>query len=484
MGSKIGSSRLDYRMRCLEAEIDENSVVRLIDAFVDGFDLKEMGFKMREGKQYGRDAYSTKSIVKLYIYSYFHKTRSSRQIERQCRLNIEIHWLLENLTPSYKTIAEFRKNNTKALTAIFKEVNKLIRSLGLYKDITTIAVDGTRMHGQNSKLNNFNNDKLKSLIKRGDKEISTYLDALSKADSNEESTIEEKDNIKNKIEELKNRRLKNINLQKELEESGETQISTTDPDCRRMTRLRDGSIVGFNGLITVSDEHKLIVAADVVNVPDANTLSQMSIEAQENIGKDKLIVLADCGFDTGEELYKCEQAGITPYVPNKATKSNNYSKDKFTYNKEGDFYTCPKSKKLETTGTVSITKSKGKKEKKYKEYYQRDKACNECPVREMCLGKSKIENNGQRSIRRYEHEECRERSETRVNENREIYTKRKGIVEHPFGSFKRSYDFSYFLLIGLEKARCEFKLLCSCYNLKRLISMFGVKELIKWVKKF
>jgi len=486
MGSKKISSRIDYKLSCLDEEIDKNSVVRLIDAFVDTFNLKEMGFNLRETKQYGRNAYPTKSLVKLYIYSYFHKTRSSRQIARQCVLNIELHWLIGNLQPSYKTISEFRKNNIKGITHIFKEVNKLIANLGLYDDVNTIAVDGTRMHGQNSRLNNYNEDKLKSLIKRGEKEIENYLSDLEESDKNDVTSTIKDEIIKDKIAELTTRLNKNKSLQERLIKSGETQISTTDPDSKRMGRLRDGSIVGYNGQTAVSDEHKLIVAADVKNIPDTNTLSHMSIEAKKNMGKDKLDVLADCGFATGEELYKCEEESITPYVPSKnasyGKSKGDYSKEKFEYEKEEDYYMCPEKKRIDTTGKILTLKRKGRKTLQYKEYFARSKDCQTCPVREKCLAKGKLKKGLPRSIVRYEYEEYKVKSNKRVVEDKPKYKKRKGIVEHPYGTFKRSFDFSYFLLIGLEKVNAEFNLVCSCYNLKRLITIFGIKELIKLVK--
>ncbi len=487
MGKIIGKSRVGYEMSCLDEQIAEYSKVRFIDKLVDLFDLDEMGFVRRESKQYGRNAYGTKVLVKIYLYAYMNRTRSSRQIEKQCRLNIELHWLTEYLTPSYKTISEFRKDNVKALKSIFKEVNKLIVDLGLYAEETTVAVDGTRMKGQNSKLNNYNEKKLNSLIIRGEKEIEKYITDLAENDKleGEANIVDEK--IQEKFAILEQRLTKNKLLKEELIKSEDTQISTVDKDARRMGRLRDGSIVGYNAQTTVCSGIKTIVAADVKNEPDATTLSGMSISAKETMGKELLDVLADAGFDNGEELYNCEQNGMTTYVPSRPSsnskKKDRISKDDFTYNKEENYYLCPNQKQLSTNNNWYTQKKKGYEDKRYKDYRGKPEDCLGCPKRESCLPKKKLENNDVKTIRKYEYEEYRIESDKRIKADKEKYKMRKATVEHPYGTIKRSWGFDYFLLKGLKKVNGEFNLICACYNLVRLIELMGIEELLKLVKK-
>lgn len=497
MGEIKGTVRNQYRMFCLESEIGSESEVRFLDVFVDSMDLDLMGFTMREEKSMGRNAYSTGSLVKLYLYGYYNDIRSSRQLAKACKINLEVKWLVNEISPSYKTISEFRRQNTQGLSEIFDYQMHFLRKEGAFEQETTIGVDGTRLHGQNSKLKNFNEEKLKQLISRAEKQIEQYLQALDKADeveSNSEQqqkdSTQQEDSLsqdtsvkKEKLSTIQTNLIKNKELLRKLEQSEQEQISTTDPDARRMGRLRGSSIVGYNGQIATSGKDKLIVAAQVVNKPDTNTLAPMSKQAQQNMGKDRLDVLADCGFSEGEQLYECSKAGLTTFVPAKPApyekSKGEYAKSKFIYDEQKDVYLCPNNKELQTNGKWYIRKNKGRKPKRFQEYIMRNNGCVDCPFRAKCQTSKSIEINKQKNIKRYEHEEYKIESDNRVKANKEYYKKRKAIVEHPFGTFKRSMHFTYFLLKGLEKVNTEFKLICSCYNIKRLINLKGIKWLIE-----
>lgn len=496
MGEIKGSVRNQYRMFCLESEIGSESEVRFIDVFVDSMDLELMGFTIREEKSIGRNSYSTRSLVKLYLYGYYNDIRSSRQLAKACKINLEVKWLVNEVSPSYKTISEFRRQNTEGLSEIFDYKMDFLRKKGAFEQETTIGVDGTRLHGQNSKLKNFNEEKLKQLISRAEKQIDQYLQDLDKADEIEsnieqqkkDSTPQKQSSEKDltireeKLSTIQKNLIKNKELLRKLEQSEQEQISTTDPDARRMGRLRGSSIVGYNGQIATSGNDKLIVAAQVVNKPDTNTLASMSKQAQKNMGKDQLDVLADCGFSEGDQLYECSKAGLNTFVPAKPApyekSKGEYAKSNFIYDEHEDVYLCPNNKKLQTNGKWYTRKSKGRKSKRFQEYIMRNNGCVGCPFRAKCQTAKSIEINKQKNIKRYEHEEYKIESDKRAKANKEYYKKRKAIVEHPFGTFKRSMNFTYFLLKGLEKVNAEFKLVCSCYNIKRLINIKGIKWMI------
>ena len=480
MGEIKGAIRNQFRMFCLDSEIEQDSEARVIDVFVDAMDLEQLGFNLRASNSLGRNGYSTGSLVKLYMYGYYNDIRTSRRLAKACTVNLEVKWLVKETRPSYKTISEFRRVNAEGFSQIFDYLMSFVRNQGFFKKETTIAVDGTRLHGQNSKLKNFNEEKLNQLISRAEKQIEQYLQELDQADQMDAqfqgNSIDQTDSIntnlvdKNqKLNKLKENLANNKELLKQLEQSDEDQISVTDPDARRMGRLRDGSIVGYNGQIATTKDSKLIVATDVRNKPDTNTLASMSEQAQQNLGKEKLNVLADCGFSESEQLYQCSQAGLTTFVPAKPApyekSKGEFAKSKFIYDEEKDCYICPNNKKLQTNEKWYIRKDKARKQTRFKEYIMRNNGCVECPFRQKCQTAKSIQNNKQRNIRRYEHEQYKVDSDKRAKENPEYYKNRKAIVEHPFGTFKRSMHFTYFLLKGLEKVKAEFKLICSCYCL-------------------
>lgn len=497
MGEIKGTIRNQYRMFCLEEVIAEDNEIRFYDAFVDSMDLEALGFTIRESKSMGRNSYSTSSLVKLYIYGYYNNIRSSRLLEKACKVNLEIKWLVNEISPSYKTISEFRRLNTEGFQQIFDYLMFFLRKKGVFTDEETIGVDGTRLHGQNSKLQNFNKKKLDQLIARAEKQIAQYLEELDQADrfenkddeNNKKEQAPDPDELEKqeKLKKLKGNLARNKNLLKQLEVSNDEQISLSDPDSRRMGRIRESSIVGYNGQIATTKNSKIIVASEVTNKPDTNTLAGMAKQAQANLGKKELNILADCGFSESEQLYECEQEQMIPYVPSKPAPyekaKGEFAKSKFIYDEDQDNYSCPNNKQLQTNGKWYIRKNKGRKEKRYREFVMRGNVCAQCPFQTKCQSVGDIKAKKQKHLKRYEYEEYRQASNERAKSNPEFYKQRKAIVEHPFGTLKRSMGFTYFLLQGLEKVNTEFKLICSCYNIKRIIKMYGVTQLINALKE-
>ena len=452
--------------------ITEDNPVRFIDAFVDNLDLEGLGFQKSQLAPTGRPPYYPGDLLKLYLYGYLNHVRSSRGLEKEAHRNVELIWLLRKLRPDFKTIADFRKDNTKAFKQVFRQFTLLCRELDLFGG-ELIAIDGSKFKAVNSRHRNFTKKKLKKALKHIDTKIEQYLKELDRADEEEadvqKPTVEE---LKDKIEQLRQRKDRYSKLKEELEASGESQVSLTDPDSRSMSKSPKVD-VGYNVQAAVDDKHKLIVEQDVTNaVTDVDQLSGTAIKAKEVLGIDQMKVVADMGYYHGDEIKACEEAGIEPYVSKPLTSANTklglYGKEKFTYDPEKDCYRCPAGQELTYRfDTLELGR--------HIRYYVAT-ACRTCQIRSQCT-----RNKEGRRITRWVHEHILENMEQRVQANPKLIKKRKRIVEHPFGSIKHWNDQSYFLMRGLEKVRAEMSLSVLAYNIKRVMNILGVPRMIEAV---
>jgi transposase len=481
-------------MICLEQEIGKNAEVRLIDAFIDWLPLQEMRFINKGKSKEGRPAYQTSDLLKLYIYGYLNRVRSSRQLEKHCSINIEIQWLLKGLQPCHQTINTFRKNNARPLLKVFRKFNRFLRVEGAF-DEDTVAIDGSKFRAQNSKKNNFNEKKINDHLNHIDKQTKAYLKELEENDCSEisDSTEENRLLIAQKLEHLNQRRNKYQALEKDLKvahEKGITQISTTDPDARALPKKMNIVEVAYNVVTSVEAKNKLITNFEVTNKHDTYALSLAARKAKKALGKtgnESIKVLADKGFDTGAELKSCIQNNIETYVAPKkrvnALKGKRFNKSKFEYDHEQDLYTCPKGEILRSNGK-SYRKNNGKLRKSYrvKHYKTAFSVCNNCEHRLACAGLSNLNNSKGRYIERNEYEDYIEENIERVRLNKPLYRQRQAVVEHPFGTIKRQWGFDYTLLKTMPKVRGEFALIFTAYNLRRAISIFGVELLLEKLK--
>jgi transposase len=454
----------------IEEYITEDNPVRFIDAFVDHLDLDEAGFTRSQPASTGRPAYDPGDLLKLYIYGYLNRIRSSRKLEQEAQRNVELMWLLRKLAPDFKTIADFRKDNPKAFKKVFREFTLLCRKLELFGG-ELVAVDGSKFKAVNSKQRNFTKAKLKKALKEIDKKVERYLRELDEAD--QEATPSKRSSAKDlqdKIQQLKDRKGAYQELIKDLQESGETQISLTDPECRSMPKGQKVE-VGYNVQVAVDDKNKLIVEQDVTNaVTDRDQLSKMSIPAKEALGVEHLKVVADMGYYHGEEIKVCEENGVEPYVSKPLTSANRkwglYGKEKFVYDPEEDCYRCPGGEEL----TFRFdTHELGR----HIRYYATT-ACRHCPIKSKCT-----RNKESRRITRWVNEHILERMQERVDANPERMNKRKQVVEHPFGTIKHWNDQGHFLMRGLQKVRAEFSLSTLAYNVRRVINIMGASKMIE-----
>jgi len=472
----------------LEEVIPEESVVRLIDAFVDSLDIESHGFEIiyKSKHQAGAPQYAPSDLLKIYLYGYINRTRSSRQLERCCQINIEMMWLINGLNPGHVTIANFRKDKPKGLKQVFRTYNLFLQDQGLFGK-KTIAVDSSKFRAQNSRKNNFSDATVERHQKYIDKKTEEYLALLDQMDQEESQQISSAQ-IKEKLEQLSKRKNKYNKLQEQLDEAkkdGEKQISIVDPDARLLTCLGSKGQLCYNIQSAVDDKNYLIVHNEVTNTGDQNALYKMASRAKKELQIDHINVLADTGYDTGEELKKCAQDNITTFVAprsqNAGTKDRKFAKDKFKYEKQTDTYTCPEGQILETNSRVYTKERKGRTPAPFKEYKLEFTICDNCIHKNACAGKRLNRKQG-RVIERYLTADYTEANQRRIKQNKDYYRQRQAIVEHPFGTIKRQWGYSYTLLKGFEKVGGEFDLICLCYNMRRSVSILGVKHLVERLK--
>jgi len=457
----------------IDEYISANNPVRFIDAFVDNLDLAAAGFDRTSVAATGRPPYAPGDLLKLYIYGYLNRVRSSRKLEQECQRNVEVMWLLRKLKPDHKTIADFRKDNRQAFKEVFKAFGLLCRELALFGG-ELIAIDGSKFKAVNNKRRNVNKRHLEQDLQELAERLAGYLQQLDEADEQEAlpdqlSAAE----LQAKIEQLQSRQAKYQHELAEMEAHGDLQRSLTDPDSRVMPNSRKAP-VAYNVQTAVDSKHHLMVAQDVSNeVTDRNQLSAMALQAKAMLGVDRCQVVADRGYAHGQELKTCLEAGLEPYVARPRTSANRklglYGKEQFHYEADTDTYRCPAG---ETLTYRFDTVEKGR----HIRYYQTS-ACRRCVLRTKCT-----RNKDGRRITRWIHEEVIEQTQQRVQAHPEIMEQRRQLVEHPFGTLKHWWDHNHFLMRGLEKVRAEFSLSALAYNITRVINILGVDVLIAFLK--
>lgn len=455
----------------VEDYIAEDNPVRVIDEYVETLDFKEMGFTKVIEIRPGAPGYHPSILMKLYLYGYLNGVRSSRKLENETHKNIEVMWLLGKLQPDFKTIADFRKENKKNLKKVFKDFSLLCRELDLYGGIL-IAVDGTKFKANNSKRNNYNQKKIDRQIKYIDEKTQEYLNALEDNDAKEKGEVKPSvEELQEKIKTLKERKEIYENLEKELNESEETQISTVDPDSRLMENKKNGLEMGYNAQIAVDSKEKLVLDFDITQNPtDQGNLNSMSQKSKKVLGKDEkdtLEVLADKGYYQGKDLRKCEENNTITYVSKQSysnsTGDRDFYTDKFIYDKDRDLYVCPVGNELRRINH----RKKDPDRIKYRNY----QACANCKYKERCTTAQRG-----RTISRSKDQDLLDQVDVRTQENMDKYLQRQMIVEHPFGTIKRTMNAGYYLCRGMESVVGETSLIMLAYNFKRVINILGIEE--------
>jgi len=456
----------------LDEYVGEDNPVRVVDVFVDSLDLTGMGFDI-EAKALGRPRYHPEMMLKLYIYGYLNKVQSSRRLERESQRNIELMWLLKRLRPDFKTIADFRKDNSKAIRSVCKQFVLLCRKLDLLTD-NLVAIDGSKFKAVNNRDNNFTKAKVERRLKMVDESISRYLEQIEQADRDHSRHQQTKtEHLKEKIEVLREetQRLKAIEVRLENEPDG--QISLVDPDARSM-KTRGTGIVGYNAQTAVDATNHLIVAFDVTNNGnDRSQLYPMACAAREAMAADSLNVLADRGYFSGNQLLACTEDGITVTVPTSNTSASpgkgQYDKRYFKYVAEDDEYECPAGERLIWR---MRTEERGLEIDRYWH-----SGCADCPLKQSCT------TGPERRITRWAHEEIVEEMQDRLDSDPAYMRTRRQTVEHPFGTIKSWMGATHFLMKGLTNVNTEMSLHVLAYNMKRVMSIMGPQALIAVVAR-
>ena len=456
----------------LDDFVSEDNPVRAIEAFVDALDLKQLGFKGVDPHATGRPAYHPAVLLKIYLYGYLNRVQSSRRLERETQRNVELMWLTERLAPDFKTIADFRQHNGKAIQATCRDFVLICRRLGLFAQ-SVMAIDGSKFKAVNNRDRNFTFAKMKRRAEEIDKSIERYLRQLDAMDQGsavvtEAQTTRLKEKIASLTEEVQ--QLQSIEIQRT--EAPEQQVSLTDPDARSMT-TRGTGVVGYNVQTAVDSRHHLIVAHEVTNVgSDRRQLSRMAKQARNASGVSDLHVVADRGYFTGEEILACHEAGITTYLPKPKTSPSQakgmFPREAFRYVPERNEYRCPARKRL-------VWRFKNVEKGLTLNCYW----SSACP---SCLMKSQCTTGIHRRIKRWEHEEVLEAVTSRLDQTPDIMRIRRQTVEHPFGTLKAWMGATHFLTKRLKNVSTEMSLHVLAYNMKRVINILGTKGLIQAIR--
>jgi transposase len=452
----------------LEDYLAAENPVRFLDAFVGSLDLHALGFAKARCAETGRPPYDPAVLLKLYLYGYLHRLRSSRLLEAECRRNVEVLWLLGKLAPDFKTIADFRKDNLPPLKAVARQFTLLCRKLELFGG-ELLAIDGSKFAAVNARDQNFNAGKLQDLITRADARLAEYLQQLDAADTAEpDAAALTKNALAAKIAILQERRDWHKELLAQLDQD-QKQISLTDPDARKLPTAH-GTIVGYNAQLAVDAKHKLIAAADVTNeVSDTQQLANVALAAKANLAIKQAEVVADAGYYNAAEVSRCVAHNLTPYVPKADTSANTalglYGKSQFKYDPVNDVYVCPAGSPL----TYRFATYELGRELKY----YRASGCQQCAIKSRCT-----RNKANRTITREENEHLMEAMAARMQAQPEKFKLRKTLAEHPFGTIKRWFGYTHFLLKGLAKVQCEWDLTTLAYNLKRVLNLVSFEKLM------
>jgi transposase len=455
---------------CLDDWIDENNPVRVIDVFVDELDLRELGFGGVDPQATGRPSYHSSCLLKLYIYGYLNRVQSSRRLEREAGRNVEVMWLTGRLAPDHKTIADFRKDNGRAIRQVCARFVALCRTMGLLTQ-ASVAIDGSKFKAVNNRDKNFTRAKMERRMAQIEESVARYLQQLDSADRQEpsEALKTKTTRLQEKIEKLKEEMQRLDKLKVQMLATPDQQISLTDPDARSMaTSGRGSGVVGYNVQTAVDTKHHLIVTHEVTNVgTDRSQLASVAKEAKATLETHTLDVVADRGYFSSTEILACDQAGITVTLPKPMTSGSKsagrFGKQDFRYVAAEDVYVCPAGQRLSYSFT---TEDKGLILRRY-----RTPACQSCSIKHSCTTAK------ERMISRWEHEHVLEVVQRRLDEHPEKMRQRRETVEHPFGTIKARMGATHFLMKTLPRVATEMALHVLAYNLTRVMNIMGVRPL-------
>lgn len=461
----------------LEDYVGADNPVRFLDAFVAALDLRAEGFRFPkenpEGR--GRPAYAPADLLKLYLYGYSHQLRSSRRLEAECHRNLEVLWLLRELKPDFKTIADFRKDNAAAFKAVAREFTRLCRQLELFGG-QLLAIDGTKLKAVNARDQNWSQAKLDKQLAQIETRLDEYLQALDQADAQPEAASRALSaaQLQTRIARLKERRTQTQARLQRLDQSGASQLSATDPESRGM-KSAHGHVVGYNVQGCVDAKHHLLVTTEVTNTAaDQGQLANVAQAAKAELEIQQADVVADGGYYQSEDIKTCQEIGMEPHLPavenSPSERAGLFGKSDFRYEAGRDVYHCPngselsRRRQMEDKGRVLFN-------------YDNPKACAGCALKARC---TKAE---YRTVSRWEHEASLERMTAAVAASPEKLAARKTLIEHCWGTIKWLLP-GGFLVRGKAKVGAEVSLAQFSYNLKRALAVVGLEKLLAALAQF
>ncbi|HQC85412.1 MAG TPA: IS1182 family transposase [Rhodoferax sp.] len=469
----VGEDRQQVTLlpECLDDYIAEDNTVRVVDAFISELDLVGLGFESANPAATGRPSYHPAVMLKVYLYGYLNRIQSSRRLERECQRNVELMWLTGRLAPDFKTIADFRRDNSAGIRNVCRRFVTLCRDLKLFSQ-ALVAIDGSKFKAVNSRDCNFTKGKVDKRQEQIEESIQRYLVALDTADRTQPVELKAKtQRLQDKITRLRQQMRDLDTVKEQLKSQPDGQISRTDPDARSMATSGKGSgMVAYNVQVAVDAKHHLIVAHEVTNAgSDRAQLSSMAQAAREAMGRKKLRAIADRGYFSGRQIKACADAGIDVVLP-KPTTSNakaegRFDKADFVYIKQDDEYACPAGQRAIFR---MVREESGMMIRRYW-----SSACPRCPMKAQCTPSD------YRRISRWEHEEVLEAVQRRLNRSPDSMTVRRRTVEHVFGTLKSWMGYTHFLTRRLPNVGAEMGLNVLAYNFKRVLSILGFGEMMK-----
>lgn len=456
----------------LDEIISADNEVRIIDLFAESIHLADFKFVTKNATE-GRPAYNPKDLLKLFVYGYLNAIRSSRVLEKECHRNVEVMWLMKQLSPDHNTISNFRRDNQKAIRQVFRHTVSIAAQFNLIGG-KLIAGDSTKLRAQNSKKNNFNESKIEQHLVYIENKLNEYNKALEVADEDNKKIIETEINKQNNRKDFYN------NLSNQLQQNGDTQISTTDPDSRQMITRNNITEVAYNVQTVVDEKHNLPIDYKVTNENDSKAMGPMLRRTKIILNTTDFTALYDKGYHTGSEIKKAVEMGVNIMVAIPGVASfapdERYNFDQFIYNQQQDCYTCPQQQTLTTNGNWY---QKSKQRYIYFVKHYKTKSCATCPALALCT-----KNKKGRMLERSEYQPYIEQNKKNIEANTKTYKKRQAIVEHPYGIIKRQWGFYYITTKkGIKRASADVGLMFVAYNLRRLMNIIDKNSFQKFLKE-
>ena len=456
----------------VEDYVGKHALVRVIDLYVNGLDMVALEFKHSVVLDEGRPPYAPDDLLKLYLYGYWNRIRTSRKLEAECKRNLEVMWLLGTLVFDHKTISDFRRDNAKPFKAVCAQFVQFLREAQLVGgEAPVVAVDGSKFKASASKASMVNAEQAAKQREKIEARVAEYLKQLDEADRQGEGEPAPA-RIEAALKQLRERDEKLQQAQAQLAARAETagkdetpRVGLTDADCVMLTG-KGTTVAGYNVQQAVDTRHQLIVAHEVgTQRNDHRCLEPMASAAQQALKAESLTVIADTGYMNGEQAQACEDRNITPVVPMPNVVNTRadqlYPKTQFVYDKLTDTYRCPAGELL----------SRYKRDQKAKTDYYWTHACAGCAMKLKCTTSER------RSIARSWYADAAERAHQRAQDRR-FMRLRSATAEHPFGNLKATMP-GGFLLRTLPKVQGEMALSVLTYNLKRTLNILGFEQLMQ-----